>query len=153
MKKKVAVCIVTAVMLAMLATSAFAGIAYDHDAGTPDCRLHSMCKTCWGETTHIYTDGDREDAPGYTRARFESVLSITADTLRNYGIGYSYADTNSDSDIEGGHGCVYIDSGYVGHTYYGSDEARLSSGRTSGAVAYKVNAETGKTTVIQGGEN
>ncbi len=162
MNKKV-VAGVTAILITLSVTAigAYADVAHAHDGGTKACQSHSNTKICWGTTTHIDT-ATREDAWGYTRARFEWGSTISADTMRNLGLGHSSANTNSDQDISGGHGCVGYDSLYVGRTYYGagsppSSDASItgtfeSSEENSGVVAYKVNVETGETTLIVGGE-
>lgn len=143
---------VTAITLAMTATAAYAAVAHAHSSGVPDCTQHSMKKTCWGSTTHIDTD-TRKDAWGYTRARFESALGIYGDTLRNVGLGTSRADTNNDSDISGNHYCAEKDL-IKGVTYYGTASGPSGySANSIDSVAYRVDAETGETTVIKGGED
>lgn len=155
MNKKILKCItVAAIALVMTASVAYAAVAHAHDSGVPDCTQHSMKKTCWGSTTHIDTS-TRDDAWGYTRARFESLGRVYGDTQRNVGFGSSYADTDYDQDISGSHYCAEKDL-IKGVTYYGTASAPSGALTKSidniGTVAYRVDVETGETTIIVGGE-
>ncbi|HZK27950.1 MAG TPA: hypothetical protein VFD00_10500 [Thermoclostridium sp.] len=55
MKKEIIAGIISIIILLTLTLTftASAAVAHAHDAGVPDCRIHSMQKTCWGSTTHM----------------------------------------------------------------------------------------------------
>ncbi len=116
--------------------------SYSHEASVYDCRQHANCENCKADT--YCTDVYNNNAPleCYTRARFEWMGKIARDTDRQYGNGYSWADTGT----QGGEGCCVVND-YVAKSYYGPGEWANTRLLTE---SYAYNVETKTTSSFSG---